>query len=305
MPINITVIIPTLNAQLELPKLLKKIPTNENVEVIIIDSSSDDETIKIAKDFGAKVITVKREEFNHGGTRNIAAQKANGDTLIFLTQDALLQDEESIASLIKVFEDPEIAIAYGRQVPHNHAKVFGRLARKFNYPNTSIVKSLSDKENYGIKTVFTSNSFAAYRKDVFLAFDGFPRNVILGEDMYFGAKVILNGYKIAYVAEAVVLHSHDYSVKEEFQRNFDIGVFHQREKWILENFSSPEGEGIKFVLSEWRYLKKIKKVHLIPLSFVRNASKFLGYKLGRNHKKLPQRLVKRISMYKSFWNYNR
>lgn len=304
MVIKITVIIPTLNAERELPNLLRMIPKNEDLEIIIIDSSSEDATINIAKDYGAKVIIIKRTEFNHGGTRNIAAHEARGELLVFLTQDALLQEEKSIKNLVSVFDDPNIAIAYGRQLPHKDANIFGGLARKFNYPHSSVVKSLSDKGKYGIKTVFTSNSFAAYRKDILMQIDGFPKNVILGEDMYVAAKLILKNYKIAYVANAVVYHSHDYSIIEEFQRNFDIGVFHQREKWILEEFSSPEGEGIKFVLAEWSYLKKNNKVHLIPLSLIRNASKLLGYKLGKNHKRLPLGVVRKISMYKSFWNYN-
>lgn len=301
---TISVIIPTLNGELELKRLLPLIPKRDEIEIIIIDSESDDKTVEVASTFGAIVLQINRKDFNHGGTRNLAIQTAKGEIIVFLTQDALLYDKYSIDLLVRSFENEKIGVAYGRQLPHLNAKVFGSFARMFNYPEKSLVKTIDDKHLYGLKTVFTSNSFAAYRKDILEKVGGFPINVILGEDMYVASKVVMEGYAIAYVPEAKVYHSHDYSIKQEFQRNFDIGVFHCQEKWILEKFSAPEGEGMKYVLSEWRYLIKKRKVHLIPVSIIRNAAKLLGYKLGKFHQKLNPSLKRKISMYKSYWNYN-
>ncbi|PLT35752.1 glycosyltransferase family 2 protein [Bacillus sp. V5-8f] len=301
---SISIIIPTLNGEQELKRLLPLIPEREKTELIIVDSSSEDRTREIAATFGAKVMTVDRRDFNHGGTRNLAAKEASGDILVYLTQDALLFDEHSIDRLAQAFQDEKVGVAYGRQLPHQNAGVFGRFARMFNYSEISSIKTIADKKKYGLKTVFTSNSFAAYRRDLLEKVGGFPTNVILGEDMYVAAKIALTGYSIAYEAEAKVYHSHDYSIREEFQRNFDIGVFHNKENWILQEFSNPEGEGFKFVKSEWRYLVQNGKLYLIPVSTMRNAAKLIGYKLGKNHDKLSQKWRKKISMYKSYWNYN-
>ncbi|MDQ0221227.1 glycosyltransferase [Peribacillus cavernae] len=301
---TISVIIPTLNGEQELKRLLPLIPKREEIEVIIIDSSSKDQTREVAASFGAKVMKIDPREFNHGGTRNLAAKQAKGDILVYLTQDALLYEENSIDKLVKVFENEKVGIAYGRQLPHRHAKVFGSFARSFNYPKQSSIKSFEDKERYGLKTVFTSNSFAAYRKDVLKEIGGFPSNVILGEDMYVASKAVIAGYSLAYVSEAKVYHSHDYSIREEFQRNFDIGVFHNKENWILQEFSNPEGEGLRFVISEWQYLMQQGKWYLLPVSILRNGVKLIGYKLGKNHHRLSSFLRRKISMYKSYWNYN-
>lgn len=84
-------------------------------------------------------------------------------------------------------------------------------ARNFNYSSKSIVKSKADIEKFGIKTVFMSNSFAAYRRSVFEELSGFPEHTILAEDMFMAAKMIQAGYKVAYCAEAVVRHSHNYT----------------------------------------------------------------------------------------------
>ncbi len=301
---TISIIIPTLNGEEELQALLPLIPKREDIEVIIIDSQSDDFTKEVAISYGAQVLEINRQDFNHGGTRNVAAQKAKGDILVFLTQDALLCDESSIDQLVQAFENNDVGIAYGRQLPHRNAKIFGSFARDFNYSTVSLEKNLENKEKYGIKTVFLSNSFAAYRREVLEEVGGFPVNIILGEDMYVAAKAVLAGYSIAYVADAKVYHSHDYSIREEFQRNFDIGVLHKKENWILAEFSNAEGEGFKFVKSEWQYLLKKGMPHLIIVSIVRNAAKLFGYKLGKNYEKLPKSTRKTLSMYKSYWNYN-
>ena len=72
-----------------------------------------------------------------------------------------------------------------------------------------------------------SNSFSAYRISAFEKLGGFPSNTILCEDMYFTAKAVKAGFKVAYTTNAVVRHSHNYTPMEEFKRYFDIGVFHQ------------------------------------------------------------------------------
>lgn len=59
--------------------------------------------------------------------------------------------------------------------------------------------------------------------------------------MYFAAKSVLNGYKVAYIAEAMVRHSHNYSLTEEFKRYFDIGVFHADQQWIRNDFGGAGG----------------------------------------------------------------
>ncbi len=76
----------------------------------------------------------------------------------------------------------------------------------------------------GIKTFFFSNVFSAIRRKEFEEIGGFPENVIMFEDMLFAAKLIERGYKIAYVPEAKVIHSHDYSLVQQFRRYYQAGV---------------------------------------------------------------------------------
>ena len=128
-----------------------------------------------------------------------------------------------------------------------------------------------------------SNSFSAYRIKTFQELGGFPSDTILCEDMYYTAKAVLAGYKVAYVADAIVHHSHNYSPLEEFRRYFDIGVFHADEPWIRKQFGGAGGEGKRFVVSEFRYLLK-SDLKYIPVAVLNNAMKILGYKLGQWYK---------------------
>ena len=300
---KVAVIIPTMNGEPKIAQLLNSLSKQsfQSFKVILIDSASSDGTVSIANDFKVEIISIERRDFNHGATRQFGADLAtDSDIVVFLTQDAVLADNTSLERLINCFNDPKVGIVYGRQLPNSGAGPIEAHARLFNYPDNSSIKSFQDASKLGIKTVFISNSFAAYRRPVLMEVGGFPRNVILGEDTYVAARMLLNGWQIAYSAEAKVYHSHGYSFRHEFQRYFDIGVFHARESWLQQKFGLAEGEGLKFVLSELRYLIKYN-VFLIPSSILRTILKLSAYRLGLAEKRLPNKLKLLFSMNKTFW----
>ncbi|HGM6861859.1 glycosyltransferase [Serratia rubidaea] len=274
----------------------------ESQFVYVIDSGSKDDTLNVAKSHGFKTLSIESKDFNHGGTRNLAVENNidNADVIIFLTQDAIPQPG-FLEKIMAAFDDPAVACAYGRQLPHVDANPLARHARTFNYGATGYVSDMGSKDTMGIKTVFTSNSFSAYRVSTFKEIGGFPSSTILAEDMYFAAKAVMAGYKVAYCADAVARHSHNYSPAEEFKRYFDIGVFHQDEAWIRQAFGGAGGEGKKFILSELSYLLKNAPLW-IPTACINNFSKIVGYKLGQNYKKLSPAWRKKLSMHKRYWD---
>lgn len=280
---------------------------NNEVEIIIVDSDSTDGSTKVLEyDPEIRFFKIKKELFDHGGTRNSMFQHSKGQFVFFLTQDAIPTGTESFANLLKnIIAHPSIGMAYGRQLPKENADFFGRFARLFNYPDKSLIKSWNDRERLGIKTVFVSNSFAVYRRSALKMVGGFPDNVILSEDTCAAARMVEHGWSIAYEADACVYHSHNFTPMQEFRRYFDIGVFYGREKWILEDFSTAEGEGKRFVSSQIRQIFKCRKLGLIPQFFIRNMLKYLGYKLGQIETHIPYFLKKRISTNQHFWNNER
>jgi rhamnosyltransferase len=296
--------IPTLNPGILWSKVVASIKsqTYPISKVIIVDSGSTDGTLEVtgAEDF--QLISIDKADFDHGGTRQMAVnQFPEADIYIFMTQDAILASPDAIELMVETFaKNPKIGMAYGRQLPHLGAKNLESHARLFNYPPQSQTRSLKDAPKYKIKTISCSNSYAAYRREAFEEAGGFPSGTILGEDVLIAGSMLLKGWAMRYLAESCVYHSHDYSAKEEFKRYFDIGVFHADNPWIFENFGRAESEGLKYLKSEFRYVIS-KNPFILPKSFFSLLAKWLGYKLGMQHRIFSDSFKKSISMHKGYW----
>ncbi|MCL6260684.1 glycosyltransferase [Aquiflexum sp. TKW24L] len=302
---KINLYIPTLNAGSLWPAVLEGI-ISQTVEIekkIIIDSGSTDDTLSSPYIREFEILKVDKNDFDHGGTRQLAVETfPNADFYVFLTQDAILAHPDAIANLVKHFEsNPALGMVYGRQLPHKGAKELEAHARIFNYPSTSQTRGMEDATKYGIKTISCSNSFAAYRRTAFEVAGGFPSGSILGEDVIIAGQMLLKGWRKGYIADAQVYHSHDYSLKEEFKRYFDIGVFHADNKWIFDHFGRAESEGMKYLKSEISYLLKHNWL-LLPKSGCSLLAKWLGYKAGLLHDQIPLHFNQSFSMHRRFWN---
>lgn len=300
---KIALIVPTLNAGHSWSEWLDALSqqTLRGEIELVIDSDSTDDTARCAEAAGMVVHRIRRKDFNHGATRQFGVRLApDADLLVFLTQDAILADPMAIESIADCFEDPQVGAAYGRQLPHRGANPIEAHARLFNYPDQSQVKSFEDRKKFGIKTAFISNSFAAYRGAALEEVGGFPAHVILSEDTYVAAKMLVNDWKIRYCADAQVYHSHGYTFLQEFRRYFDIGTFHAQEPWIQAEFGGAGGEGMRYVLSELKYLVRANPL-LILSALLRTGFKFLGYRLGKQEHSLANPIKRRLSMHKNYW----
>lgn len=300
---GVALIVPTYNPGTLWPQWLSAVQCQRPmVTGLVVDSTSTDNTDYSSLPIGWQLMRIASADFNHGGTRNLALQNlpVGTDIVVFMTQDALLADPQTLSHLVSVFTDTTVACAYGRQLPHVDASPLAAHARIFNYPEDSRYVSLADKAQLGLKACFLSNSFAAYRMVDLQAVGGFPSSVILGEDMSVAARLLMAGKRLAYVADACVFHSHNYSIGQEFRRYFDTGVFHARSAWLLQTFGSAGGEGLRFVRSELVYLWQHAPTW-IPSALVRTVFKLLGYRLGRLEVWWPLWLKKRMSMHKAYW----
>jgi rhamnosyltransferase len=286
----ISVIIPTYNVNKEtIRELIRSIRLQTVAsEIVIINSeamSQKDRETTPALDV-EKMITLKKIEFNHGKTRNLAARATNGEVLIFLTQDVHIYDKHCFASLIRPLAMPEIPACYGRQIATEKAMPTEKFARLYNYPEKPIIKRREQIQEMGIKTFFFSNVFSAIRRKEFEEIGGFPENVIMFEDMLFAAKLIECGYDVAYVPEAKVIHSHDYSLVQQWRRYYQAGVSFQRNPWFTR-YAGSNKEGIIFLREEIKFLFKQKKYLWVLYAIFEAISKYAGYKLGLNNNKFP------------------
>lgn len=300
---KIALVIPTYNGGELFSKCLASI-SSQNIyldQKIIFDSSSTDTTIKKAKASGFTVCVIDKNEFDHGGTRSRALRLVNADIVVFMTQDVILVNENAISELVSVFDDGQVDAVFGRQLPHNDANLLAVHAREHSYSKNDYSITINDEYPKGFRKAFMSNSFAAYRVNKLIELGGFPSKLILGEDSYVAAKILLNNRKVAYRANATAMHSHNYTVSEEFKRYFDIGVFHQTQSWMIKALGAVEGEGVKFALGQLTFLLRKKAYSQIARSLLMSAAKYIGYKLGKNHMKFSQKTNIRLSMHNGYF----
>ena len=193
----------------------------------------------------------------------MALRASGGDIAVFLTQDAIPADEDFLEKLTAPLKDKSVAVATGRQLPKPEASAMEKLVRSFNYPAESHIRSGDDLPRLGIKTFFCSDVCAAYTREIYLALGGFDYPLKTNEDMFFAARAIHAGYRIAYAAEAQVYHSHNLSLREQYQRNYAQGYEIERHRALLGGVRQ-ESEGLKLVKYVSRELLRRGKL----LSFV-------------------------------------
>jgi rhamnosyltransferase len=278
---KLSVIIPTLNAGTDIRELLKRLrsQTVPPIEIIVIDSSSKDNTVSIAEEFGARISVIPKKLFNHGSTRNRAAREASGDVLVFMTQDALPADNQLLYHLSHPLEQAHIAAAFARHIPKTDASLLEKFAREFNYPEQSSVKGLDDVKVHGIKTFFFSNVCSAIKKELFVKAGMFPAGIRANEDMIISAKLMINGYKTAYVPEAKIFHSHNLSLLKQCLRYYTIGSSLRNNRWILD-YAKAESEGAQFLKKQLLFVMKNKKISVIPYIFLETMAKYIGFRIG-------------------------
>jgi Glycosyltransferases, probably involved in cell wall biogenesis len=301
--IKVDVIIPTYRPDQKFHHLLEMLQkqTYPIHEIIIVNTGeSYFPKEEYEKNSNMKVFHISKKEFDHGRTRAFAAKKASGDFLLYMTQDAVPEDIFLIENLLRAFEDETVGASYARQLPTEDCKFIERYTRMFNYGEESMVKSLEDLETLGIKTYFCSNVCAMYRKKYYRELGGFVKKTIFNEDMLFAGKLINAGYKVAYVATAKVLHSHNYSGIQQLKRNFDLGVSQARYPDLFESVPS-ESEGKKLVKATAVYLLKQHKPWLLLDLVIKSGFKLIGFKLGKSYKVLPKRLILKLTMNRAYW----
>ena len=300
---SVDIIIPTYRPDESVVYLMKKLlkQTYPIHEIHIIDTETGifPKELKNLSD-KIRISKIKPEQFDHGGTRHEGAMQSHADIIVYMTQDAMPVNEYLIEELVKAFDNEKIAAAYARQLPNSKCNMIERYTRAFNYPEQSRIKSLEDLEILGIKTYFCSDVCAAYRKSVYESLGGFEEKTIFNEDMIMAAKIIQSGGLVKYVAEAKVIHSHNYNCKQQFHRNFDLAVSQVEHPEVFQNIKS-ESEGMRLVKNTMTYLIKIKKPWLIIKLILQSGFKYMGYCLGRKYSQLPMWLIKKCTMNQRYW----
>ena len=298
---NISVICPLYNAEKYIVNLDKSIRMQKNVDIesiYYVLTESKDRSEDILNDIGANYNSIKKDEFSHSLTRENQAMKSSGDIVVFISQDVIIEDNLWLYNLTRDIMDGKCDAAFSRQV----CKCGGieKYTRDKNYPNKSRIVSKEDISKLGLMTFFFSDASSAVKRAIYKEVNGYDnKNLIINEDMYLAYKLIMNGYRIKYCSDSVVIHSHKFTCKQLFNRYFDTGVFFTDNSYLSDYGSNQSGMS----LAKSVFFNSIKTKNFSTMfnMFPNFASRFIGMQLGKRYKSLPKKLVKSSSLNKNYW----
>lgn len=207
---NCSLVIRAYNEAQHLPRLLEGLAhqTVKDVEVILVDSGSTDETVSIAESFGARVMKIRPEEFTFGRSLNLGVHEATRELVVIASAHVYPVYPDWLESLLRPFEDDRVALTYGKQRGPETAKYSEQQIYHQWYPDHSMPRQ---------PTAFCNNANAAIRKSLW---EKNPYDEALTglEDLAWAKWAKEQGHEIAYVAEAEVIHIHNETPRGVFNR---------------------------------------------------------------------------------------
>jgi rhamnosyltransferase len=311
----VTVAIPTLNGAAVLETTLaavraQRLPAQASVELVVCDSGSRDGSVTIARDHGAEVFEIEPGQFSHGATRNLLMERSHAEHVAFLSQDAVPADELWLARLLDGFSlAPDIGLTFGPYLPRHDATPM--VAREltqwfgsFSPDRTTRIDRLDPGERdiparalMGPRGFFTDANGCVVRA----AWESVPfRPVAYAEDHMLALDMLHAGYAKAYVPDAAVIHSHEYSGWGWLQRSFD----ESRSLHDVYGYVAPADlrhialQVWGLVGADWRWARAggRRSVWLLGRSSKHHALRTVGAALGARAERLPDALVRRLSL---------
>ena len=222
----ISVIIPVKNGTQTLEKCLSKLrdETVKEIEIIVLDSMSTDNSKEIALKYDAKVIEIPGGTFNHGLTRNFGVQHATGDLIYLTVQDAWIADTDMLEKMAKYFEDIEVQSVTAMQAtPHDTDKNPARWFKRYSEPVAEIrvfeqgeFSKLTNNEQ--LKFSRSDNVNTMYRKSALIS-QPFVKTD-LAEDIIWAKQALTRGWKIVRDSSLVVYHYHHHTFRYTFRVSY-------------------------------------------------------------------------------------
>lgn len=278
---NIDIICPLYNAEKYILELNNTILKQKKVNILNVKyilTESKDNTEKLLKKNKLNYELIKKKDFSHSLVREKAAFKSKADIVVFITQDIIIEGEDWLYELVNPIIKGEAAACYSRQLCKDNS--IEKYTREKNYPSKSRIVSKKDIKELGLNTFFFSDASSAIKKSVFIELNGYDnKNLPINEDMYIAYKLIQNGYIIKYCAKSQIVHSHDFKLKELYDRYKLTGKFFKDNSYLDDYGTTKSGGGLaKYVLKRTIEDKNIK----VLIKFIPNmAARYIGMKVGR------------------------
>ncbi|WP_199621683.1 glycosyltransferase family 2 protein [Paenibacillus alkalitolerans] len=316
---DVSIILPTYNGITYIGEVLHAVfsqKTSFSYEMIVIDSGSTDGTVEVIKQYPVRLYHIDKKQFGHGKTRNFGAELAQGQYLVYITQDATPADDCWLEELIEGFQlDPMVGCVYGKQIARPECDPITRRHlvqhfEAFSKTDAPLVQYLENTpdgwEKFREKPYwygFNSNVNSALKKEVWQKIKF--REALYTEDQLIGRDIIVNGWKKVYAPKAAVIHSHHYpSMIQYFRRFFDelrgmeMAFGYKEEVSLLTLIP----ECLAMTVNDARYIFKEtddplrKKIYWVYFRWWFNFYRKLGAYFGRRHRRIPYFIRKLFSL---------
>lgn len=294
MSIKYSIIIRSYNEERHIGRLIigiqkQSIYNSQSVEIIVVDSGSIDSTVSIARQLGANVIEIKKEDFSFGRALNIGCAHAKGNILIFVSAHVYPVYNDWLEILINSFSDENVGLVYGRQIGNELTKFSEQQIFKKWFPSNC---------NLDQDHPFCNNANCAIRRHIWVN-EPYDENITGLEDLDWAQKLLMKNYKIVYNSVAVIVHIHEESydkIKNRYRREAialtkimpKVNVsFLDFIRLFLHNSFSDIVQAVKE--------KKINNVFKQIILF--RFMQFYGTYLGHNHKPLVNKEIRNLFYY--------
>jgi glycosyltransferase involved in cell wall biosynthesis len=269
---KVSIVIPTKNAGDGFDYTLRKIVQQEGVrdiELIIIDSGSRDGTVEISKQYTQNVYEIPPEQFHHAKTRNLGAEKATGDILVFFVQDAIPVSSQWLYKLAAPIYRGSVSAVSPKQIPRSDADLFACWSTwghnvYMGYDKDYVV-SASASENFDEMDMQQRRSVASLnnvclgiKKDVF---DAYRFESGYAEDFELGLRLVRNGHPLMFQSTNAVIHSHTRPALYFLRRGYIDTVY----LWKILNMKT-RSLSVQSVLETLSYMYSILRKNSLLLN---------------------------------------
>jgi glycosyltransferase involved in cell wall biosynthesis len=219
---KVSVVIPTKNAASEdFESCLRGITQQKGLkelEIIVVDSGSNDDTVEIAKSYGAKIFSIPPEQFDHGATRNYGGDHASGELLVFTVHDAVPASDDLFYVMAQMLlSDPKLAAVSVRQIPRSNADLFAcwQIWNHYQYVGCETrISDIEDPKKVDAMSIQELRRAAGlddvcsmHRKSIWDKLKYQPTD--FAEDLEYGIRCLKAKYKIGFLGDRAIIHSHN------------------------------------------------------------------------------------------------
>ena len=284
--IDIDIVCPIYKESASLEALVKSFVTQKGVNIkkiifpVTLSHTEEDDVIRdVVKRYNIISFELEKEQFSHSLTREKAIRDyCTCRCVVMMSQDIKLTNEDVLFNLVKSINEKETVYNFAKQICTN--KSIEKYIRAKNYPAESYIVTNDDVEKMKFMAYFASDACSAYDRDIFMKVGGYGGyDIMMSEDALYSKIILDAGYKKKYCADAVVEHSHKYTLKQLYKRYYDTGIFQSQVTFFKD--VKMEGSGMKLAMY---VLKQALKHFDIPVLFrwlPDMTARYLGIKKGK------------------------